>query len=962
MPLRRTDPRFVWDEEAQRYRSKATGRLVQNAAILRGLEQALAVEEQRARELAGQMQRGEVTPALFQREMEKVVANTQYYSAAAALGGWDAMTTGDAQFVERRIDDQLSWLKALTKDIRAGLPLDGRFFNRVGQYAKAGRATYFTLDPESKFAAGKTRVRNVLHPADHCTGPGSCLEQTELGWMGIGDPRFIPPGERLCRGSCLCTLEYDDKDVGPSPEGQAAVKRVTEAETDAAIIARPTSAYPAPQPGAKDTYNPDGSGRYQNPDGSLTPERRRLWDALIRKTFAETTATPVEHPTVYVMGGGPASGKSSMGDDPENTFKVDPDKFKIQFPDFGEAVKAGRLDAAAYVHEESSQLAKEVVAEGIKRGYNVIIDGTGDNFYEKLAGKVAQYRAGGGERVVANYVTLDFDDAVDRMIGRAQKPGPNFQRYVNLSYMKETYMHIAEIIPRAVKEGLFDEFTLFDNNVALGQPARIIAHYADGKLDILDQAAWDRAVNIADDLAKRPTPVLEDLLRAKGILPITEQSTADLESRTGTGKGSRGPKAATASTTGAPLFDHDPHWEPPPVVLRPEDAPRSEPLVGDDRAAEFSRPLKPVSQVGTDAERRDLAANLREIAGIIDKAKAAGLPVENPIAMNDIREDGFVPGAITPETSALNPPRPRQLTASELKLIDNYFAARSDLQTIVAQWSRKILNETLPADMPKPRALDWTRLDDGTGGETDPVAKDVRLNRQMLPDFANLLAGVRTAREWGALQTLIHEEFHVASPMVSPFEYMQRNGGPVEELLTEAASRRATDAMFGVGVPADRHQFGGYRDAERAIEELERVRPGTIDRAWSKTTTDARSLVISDAVGDWLTKDALPVITSTIGDAPAPATPKLVSGLAAILAEPPTERPLATTNDLVELWWKTMPKVFDRLDELKAAQDEIAKLNALDEDKLTGDQREQLRHYRAIADAISASFLRTLNL
>jgi hypothetical protein len=52
-----------------------------------------------------------------------------------------------------------------------------------------------------------TREWNVLHPADHCEGVGSCIEQTARGKVPIGS--LIPVGDRRCLRRCHCTIEYD---------------------------------------------------------------------------------------------------------------------------------------------------------------------------------------------------------------------------------------------------------------------------------------------------------------------------------------------------------------------------------------------------------------------------------------------------------------------------------------------------------------------------------------------------------------------------------------------------------------------------------------------------------------------------------------------------------------------------------------------------------------------------------
>jgi hypothetical protein len=99
-------------------------------------------------------------------------------------------------------------------------------------------------------------------------------------------------------------------------------------ETDAAIIGRSSAAYPELQAGNETIERFLAKGKW-------SPERQRLHDAIVRQHLEGVTA--VEEPRVMVMGGGTASGKSSMLrklPEIKNHVKVDPDHIKSLLPEF----------------------------------------------------------------------------------------------------------------------------------------------------------------------------------------------------------------------------------------------------------------------------------------------------------------------------------------------------------------------------------------------------------------------------------------------------------------------------------------------------------------------------------------------------------------------------------------------------------------------------------------------------
>tara|TARA_B100000029_G_scaffold40251_2_gene37604 strand:- start:816 stop:5537 length:4722 start_codon:yes stop_codon:yes gene_type:complete len=238
---------------------------------------------------------------------------------------------------------------------------------------------------------------------------------------------------------------------------------------------------------------PEGSmDAYTDADGNWWEMRETLHENIIEEGLSK--ATPVEEPIVHFMGGGPASGKGTairqgLIDVPDNIVVVDADEIKDALPEYKALIDDRSSRAAAYVHEESSYLSKEMFQESIDSGRNTQLDGTGDSSIEKLRSKVASAReassAQGGTRVIADYITIDTEEAVKRARSRAIRTG----RSVPESVVRETHASISRIFPDILDENLFDDIKLWDTAF---DPPKLILRKVDGVLEIYDEAAYER--------------------------------------------------------------------------------------------------------------------------------------------------------------------------------------------------------------------------------------------------------------------------------------------------------------------------------------------------------------------------------------------------------------------------------------------------------------------------------------
>lgn len=247
--------------------------------------------------------------------------------------------------------------------------------------------------------------------------------------------------------------------------------------------------FPAANPVGRDTFDRHKVGQ------GFTPQREKLHTTIIDDALKG--ATPVEKPVALMTGGGPASGKSVLareGHVPslKNAVIIDSDEIKKLLPEYKLGTKLGDPNAAAFAHEESSFLSKKILNRAAETNRNIVLDGTGDSSFESLKRKTDALRAG-GQTLKANYVTVDTAEAIRRNEARALRTG----RMVPNSFVSETHKNISAIFPRALKENLFDEVTLWDTNTP-GKTIKVVSQKG-GVIVIHDETLWQRFLDKANE-------------------------------------------------------------------------------------------------------------------------------------------------------------------------------------------------------------------------------------------------------------------------------------------------------------------------------------------------------------------------------------------------------------------------------------------------------------------------------
>lgn len=202
---------------------------------------------------------------------------------------------------------------------------------------------------------------------------------------------------------------------------------------------------------------------HMDKNGKLKLSREILHRRLVAKHF-EGVEKAQGQATMTFLGGGSAAGKSTFTKNPNSGFpsdkqavKVDPDAIKGMLPEYKSMVRKGNDRAASYSHEESSAIAKRVIDVAQRNGYNVVLDGTGDNSVKSMVKKIDQAR-NAGLKVEGVYCTCPTQVAIDRSTARAAKTG----RKVPIDKIKGIHKNVSAILPEIADR--FDSVKLYDTS------------------------------------------------------------------------------------------------------------------------------------------------------------------------------------------------------------------------------------------------------------------------------------------------------------------------------------------------------------------------------------------------------------------------------------------------------------------------------------------------------------------
>jgi len=236
------------------------------------------------------------------------------------------------------------------------------------------------------------------------------------------------------------------------------------------------------------------------PDGTVqfTAERQALHDQIVQSTLDGVPSSA--NPTLHMMGGGAAAGKSSMVSSGQveipgkgQAAQLNVDDTRRALPEYGAGLAAGDTNISAFTHEESSYVTKRAMQAGFERKTDIVLDGTGNSSATSLNKKIDGARAN-GYQVNGYYATVPVATAIQRSDARGNNPNsPDFGRFVPHAVIGAQHAAVARVLPTVAPR--FDSVKLFDTS---GATPRLLMQGGKGTMTIVDQAGFDSFKAIGD--------------------------------------------------------------------------------------------------------------------------------------------------------------------------------------------------------------------------------------------------------------------------------------------------------------------------------------------------------------------------------------------------------------------------------------------------------------------------------
>lgn len=196
-------------------------------------------------------------------------------------------------------------------------------------------------------------------------------------------------------------------------------------------------------------------------NGEYTMNRQVLHQHIISYFMSEDNLNNND-PEAILLGGGTASGKSKLAKllisgyaaDEINLIRIDPDEIKNLIPEFRSVQAFNPEIAADFVHDESSDIANDLLSLCIRKKVSFIYDGTMKNFpkYQKLINRLINE----GYTVTASVVDVPIEVAREREHLRYLET----KRKVNEDVLLESHRSVPETFYNL--KDLVHEYIVYD--------------------------------------------------------------------------------------------------------------------------------------------------------------------------------------------------------------------------------------------------------------------------------------------------------------------------------------------------------------------------------------------------------------------------------------------------------------------------------------------------------------------
>lgn len=241
---------------------------------------------------------------------------------------------------------------------------------------------------------------------------------------------------------------------------------------------------------------------------NISPERAAVYDRIAHSMVYGDADNPIDlpvsdEPTMHIMGGGPASGKTYLRQagffdipDRSEAAHIDIDEGRMMLPEYDDMLRDMGGDLAATEalsgvnHHEATHVGRVATDLAMRNGHDVVLDSTGDGGPDAFVARLRQARES-GYKVKGHFATTSLTKALEAAKKRAKEE----RRGVDPKELIDTHVDVTRAVLFGLKEGLFDELTLVDNQ-DFDNPV-VFAEYKAGLLTVHNMEMWDAFIKKA---------------------------------------------------------------------------------------------------------------------------------------------------------------------------------------------------------------------------------------------------------------------------------------------------------------------------------------------------------------------------------------------------------------------------------------------------------------------------------
>lgn len=237
---------------------------------------------------------------------------------------------------------------------------------------------------------------------------------------------------------------------------------------------------------AEDTYQKNtlpGKGKHRR----YTKERKKL-HRKIAEQFLDGHKRQA-HPSALMLGGGPASGKSTALKTgkvaiPDDAVHLDQDEVKKLLPEYRKLAEVHDPYASDAVHREAADLYAAIEAEARRRKQNLILEGTADSGPRQLVNHAKELKHQ-GYAIDLMYATVPTAIAEERAKKRAEATG----RAVPLQGLRAMHSNVSKRFEEVLQNiNDFNSVVIWD---VRSDPPTLVFRHQDGETAILDPQLYN---------------------------------------------------------------------------------------------------------------------------------------------------------------------------------------------------------------------------------------------------------------------------------------------------------------------------------------------------------------------------------------------------------------------------------------------------------------------------------------